>query len=533
MRMNTMSSRRVFLKRLGAGAAGLGFLSLGAGCQTLLRAAGTAGLARSLPELQGVDPKGILAFLDAAAERKVELHSFMMLRHGHVVAEGWWRPYAPDLVHTLYSLSKSFTSTAVGFAVSEGRLSVDDRVVKFFPQDLPGQVGDNLAALRVRDLLSMAVGNEKEPTGRMVEQDDWVKSFLAAPITHEPGSVFMYNSAATYMCSAIVQKLTGQRVVDYLRPRLFDPLGIDKFSWETCPRGINTGGWGLSLQTESLAKVGQLLLQKGAWNGRQVIPAAWVEEATTKKIQQPFPAKPGRPNEENDWVQGYGYQFWRCTHNAFRGDGAFGQFMIVMPAQDAVVIMTAESNAYQGQIDLVWQHLLPAMDSSADAMPCNDLAPRLQTLHLAGAEGATTSPMAGKVGGRTYQLEKNDLGLESVSFSFIADVNMSGITFLDGAGNFHGLGDLYHETALPGTPPRLVGGHNSTKGRKFKIDTSGAWKDDNTFVLLVRYIETPHHDTITCRFDGDRVEISFMNSIAAMSANPKDKRPVLQGAWGV
>jgi CubicO group peptidase (beta-lactamase class C family) len=163
------------------------------------------------------------------------------------------------------------------------------------------------------------------------------------------------------MCSAIVQRVTGQKVIDYLTPKLFTPLGIEAITWETCPRGINTGGWGLSIQTEGLAKFGQLYLQKGKWNGHEILPAAWVEEATTKHIQQPDPVKPSRPHEENDWLQGYGYQFWRCRHNAFRGDGAFGQFTIVLPEQDAVVAITGESGDLQGELDLVWEHLLPAM----------------------------------------------------------------------------------------------------------------------------------------------------------------------------
>ncbi len=532
--MTTTTNRRTFLKQLGLGAAGLGLATFAPGCKTAYWALGTNGLPRSTPEAQGISSEAITAFISAAAERKIELHSFMIVRHGRIVAEGWWKPYGPEFVHTLYSMSKSFTSSAVGFAAAEGRLSVDDHVVKFFPDSLPLAVSDNLAALRVRDLLSMSVGDEKEPTHDMVGQDDWVKTFLAAPITHTPGSTFMYNSGATYMCSAIVQKVTGQKIVDYLRPRLFEPLGIEQASWETCPRGINTGGWGLSVQTESLAKFGQLYLQKGMWNGRQILPAKWIEEATIKKIQQPLPEKPGRPNDQNDWVQGYCYQFWRCTHHAFRGDGAFGQFTIVMPDQDAVVVMTAESNNLQGQIDLVWQHLLPAMKESplpADDEGHSEMMHKIASLTLAMPAGNSTLHVAGKIPGKTFKLEDNNLGLQSASFEF---ETQPGVTFRDAKSEysipFENARWQLGETNLPGTPPRLVGGRHSTDGMKFKIATAGAWKDDNTFEMMLRYYETPHHDMITCRFDGDKVEISFMNSIAALGANPKDKRPVLRGA---
>ena len=293
-------NRRTFLKQLGFGAAGLGLVSWAPGCQTARTGVDHGQLRRSLPEAEGVASSGILAFLAGAARNNHEMHSLMMVRHGRVIAEGWWAPYGPQYNHTLYSMSKSFTSTAVGFAVAEGKLRVTDRVVSFFPQDRPDPVSESLAALRVQDLLTMSVGNEKEPTQAMVQEENWVKTFLASSITHPPGSTFMYNSGATYMLSAIVQQISGQKIIDYLKPRLFEPLAIEGMTWETCPRGINVGGWGLSIPTEGLAKFGQLYRQKGVWQGRQVLPASWVDEATTFKIQQPLPAKSSRPNEHND-----------------------------------------------------------------------------------------------------------------------------------------------------------------------------------------------------------------------------------------
>jgi CubicO group peptidase (beta-lactamase class C family) len=526
-----MINRREFLKQLGYGA---GLLVLVPGCGTTRLAANSKRLPRSTPEAEGVASAGILAFLDAIAHSKHELHSFMVVRHGKVVAEGWWTPYGPQFNHTLYSMSKSFTSTAVGLAVAEGRLTVNDKVVKFFPEELPASVSENLAVVRVRDLLSMSVGNQKEPTHDMIKEENWVKAFLAAPITHAPGSTFMYNSGATYMCSAIVQKLTGQKIIDYLTPRLFEPLGIEGVTWEVCPRGINTGGWGLSVPTEALAKFGQLYRQHGQWHGRQLLPASWVTEATTFKIQQPLPAKPNRPNDRNDWLQGYCYQFWRCTHNAFRGDGAFGQFTVVMPEQDAVVVMTSESSNLQGQLDLVWDHLLPAMkasplptDRSADAQ----LQQTLAALALAMPRGQNSSPVAHRLAGKFFKFDSNDLGLQTVAFAFRNDACQ--VVFRDAQAEHPIACGLQRwqrgETGLPGTPPRLISGGAPKPGTKFKIATSGAWRDENTFEMMLRYYETPHHDTMTCRFDRDRVQINFLNSIAGMSANPKDKRPVLHG----
>ncbi len=526
------ANRRSFLKHIGLGTAGLALGSLG--CKSVREPATRVGPARSTPEAEGVSSSGILAFLEAVEQAKYELHSFMLVRHGRVIAEGWWSPYAPELNHTMYSMSKSFTSTAVGFAVAEGRLGVEDRVVSFFPDDLPTQVDQNLAALRVKDLLTMTAGHAKEPTLDMVKQENWVKAFLAAPITHPPGSTFLYNSGATYMLSAIVQQVTGQKLLEYLQPRLFQPLGITGATWESCPRGINVGGWGLGIRTEGLAKFGQLYLQKGVWRGRSLLPGTWVEEATTFKIQQPAPAHPTRPKEQNDWLQGYCYQFWRSQHNAFRGDGAFGQFTIVMPDQDAVIAITAETSDMQGELDLVWKHLLPAMGPqalTADPQAQDKLRQRLTGLRLAPPRGQTSSPLAGIVSGKSFVFESNELGLRKASFSFRKDACT--LMFRDDAGEYPILCGLERwrtgETALPGTPPRLISGGAPPRGTKSKVAASGTWKGEHTFEVTLRFYETPHHDTLTCRFDADKLNVTFLNSIAATNATPRDQRPVLQG----
>src|SRR5579859_2779676 len=357
--MRMISHRRTFLKHLGLSIGSLGFVAT-LPASLSAQPIGHGRLPRSTPEAQGVRSEGIMDFLRAIEESKHEFHSFMMLRHGQVIAEGWWSPYRAELNHMLYSLSKSFTSTAVGLARAEGKLSVEDPVTSFFPDKLPNELSENLRGLKIKHLLTMSVGHAQDSTPSLTKEEDWVRTFLSLPIANPPGTAFLYNSSATYMLSAIVQKVTGQKVIDFLKPRLFEPLGIKEMTWETCPLGINTGGWGLSVRTENLAEFGQLYLQKGAWNDRQIIPAEWVEEATSFKIQQPG-ADLEKLKRESDWHQGYCYQFWRCRHNAFRGDGAFGQFTIVLPEQDAVISITSESPSMQGELDLVWEHLLPAM----------------------------------------------------------------------------------------------------------------------------------------------------------------------------
>ena len=313
-----------------------------------------ARLPRSAPESQGVSSEHILRFIQTADQRIDSMHSFMMLRHGKVVAEAWWAPESADKPHVLWSLSKSFTSTAIGFAVSEGLLDIDDPVAKFFPESLPDNPSKELLAMRVRDLLTMSTGHENEPKVR--DKTDWIREFLAHPIRYEPGSRFVYNTPATFMQSAIVQKITGQTTLEYLKPRLFEPLGIETPKWDTNPQGITLGGYGLFLRTEEIAKFGQLLLQKGKWNGRQLIPEDWVDLATSKQVSN-------GTNPDSDWNQGYGFQFWRCRHNVFRGDGKDGQFCVVMPDLDVVVVMTANNTKLQDQLSIVWDELLPGIQS--------------------------------------------------------------------------------------------------------------------------------------------------------------------------
>lgn len=306
--------------------------------------------------------------LHDAAGSNLEIHSIMVVKDGQVAAETWLGDAAPDKPHILHSVSKTFTATTVGLAISEGRLALEDKLVDFFPEQLPDTVSDNLARVTVRDLLTMNCGHDTEPSNVRRQDGDWVTGFLAWPVTHEPGTFYCYNSLGTYMLSAIVQKVTGEKVVDYLTPRLFEPLHIDKPEWQESPQGINTGGWGLYLKTEDLAKMGQLFLQGGKWNGRQVIPAEWVTEAS--KFQVPSVPSGVRPEqaaeigltaETSDWVQGYGYQMWRCRHNAYRADGANGQYILVLPEQNAVVAVTAGLNDMQAELNLIWDHLLPVL----------------------------------------------------------------------------------------------------------------------------------------------------------------------------
>ncbi len=319
-------------------------------------------LSRGTPEAQGISSAAVRDYVEAL-DKIDTMHSFVVVRHGEVIAEGWWKPEAADKPHVLNSVSKSFNSTAVGLAITDRKLSLDDPVLKFFPDDAPSDPSANLKAMTVRDLLTMCGGHDSEPK-QSTDGHPSVKQFLAASVVHQPGTHFLYNGMGSYTLSAIVTKVTGQTVGDYLKPRLFEPLGIENAEWPSSPEGYSLGAHGLYLRTEDIAKFGLLYLQKGKWKGQQLIPEKWVEQATAKQV----------PNDQEshskigaDWREGYGFQFWRCQHNAFRGDGAGGQFVVVMPDQDMVVAMTAGSANMQAELDAIWDHLLPACRTEAIA----------------------------------------------------------------------------------------------------------------------------------------------------------------------
>jgi CubicO group peptidase (beta-lactamase class C family) len=449
-----------------------------------------------------------------AVDRDIDaLHSFMLVRHGAVVAEGWWSPYRAADPHVLFSLSKSFTSTAIGLLVTEGRLSVDDAVLSFFPDEAPAAPGDNLRAMRVRHLLSMSTGHTAEPFSRMEQYPGktWVEMFLMHPVEHAPGTYFLYNSHATYMLSAIAQKITGERLVDYLKPRLFDPLDIRNPTWEMSPQGIDIGGWGLSVTTADIAAFGQLYLQKGVWRETRILPESWIDAATSTQI--------GNDGNANvDWRQGYGYQFWRCRHNTYRGDGAFGQYCLVMPDQDAVLAMTGGLGDMQPTLDLVWEHLLPAMrvaSLAADERALAALNHTLANLQLRTVQGAALQPIAAQVSGRSLKLADNPDGIAALQFEFDADKAVISVYRAQGKQQIacgHGVW-LRSEAVFPPLDHSMREG--PTQGLvPWKIAASGAWTDEHTYTAKVWWYETPFACVLTCRFQEDRVTVEQRGNVS-------------------
>jgi CubicO group peptidase (beta-lactamase class C family) len=456
---------------------------------------------RSTPEAQGVSSTALLRFVDEAEQRVDALHSVMVVRHGKVVAEGWWEPYAADEPHMLFSLSKSFTSTAVGLAIADGKLTLDDPVLQFFPEDAPANPGASLKAMRIRDLLTMSTGHHDEDIRDFPfsSSDSLVKKFLSLPVSHKPGTFFVYNTPASYMLSAIVQKVTGQTVVDYLRPRLFEPLGIANPTWEASKQGVSMGGFGLSVGTEDIARFGQLYLQKGQWLGKQLVPAEWVEAATSRQMSN-------GSSPSSDWEQGYGYQFWRCRHGFYRGDGAHGQFCIVMPQYDTVVAITSGTRDMASVMNVVWDRLVPALGANplpADAASSDKLKTRLATLTLRPETTTSPSSLAKSIAGRRYTFATNRRSIEAVTFDAIDASGTATVTM-----------------RMNGTDQRLraksYGWQTGTiehQGSSDPVAVSGGWAADDTYVLKIVRYRTPFAMTYRLRFAGDQVTIDSEENV--------------------
>jgi CubicO group peptidase (beta-lactamase class C family) len=447
-------------------------------------------LPRSTPADQDVDQAAIIAFLDAVEGRPdIEMHSLMVVRHGHVVAEGWWAPYSAGQRHFLYSLSKSFTSTAAGFARAEGLLDLDDPVVKHFPEFEADITDTSSRAIKVRHVAAMASGHDREMLTEALarDPDEPVRGFLLTPPDQEPGTIFAYSQPCTYTLGSIVQRNSGLSLTDYLRPRLFDPLGIGAVGWQTWPPGRQQGFSGLFARTEDIAKLGLLYLNGGRWDGRQLVPADWVAEATSQQV-----ANPDRENP--DWRQGYGFQFWMSRHG-YRGDGAFGQFCLVLPDQDTVVASTAATWDMQAVLDAYWEHLLPGLGRAglsrpADSSRQDELTTRLAGLALPACAAGSAPPTGGALARAPFAVAGVDGDLATRLTSVSAAARDSGwevtlaeprnrLTFPAGAGSW------------------VVSDPLDQHGGTVPVAACGGWtgsvgSDDGDLRLEVIFLETPH-----------------------------------------
>ncbi|HEX8300829.1 serine hydrolase [Sphingomonas sp.] len=468
------------------------------------------GLKRSAPGDQAVSSNAILAFLDDVAAAGLELHSFMLMRNDHVVAEGWWWPYAADRIHITHSLTKSVTAVGAGLAIDEGRFGLDDKVVSFFPEFVPADASVKLRAMTVRDLLVMETGHSQETSGSVWRpiKTSWVAEFFKIPVIHQPGTFFKYTSAASYMLSAIITKTTGQSMAEYLRPRFMEPLGIDKWQWDTSPGGISPGGNGLSWNTSASLKLGAVHASGGLWKGKRVLSEKWVRAATSKQ-------------SEGDADGAYGYQWWMGPDNAYFGLGLFSQFTIVFPEHNAVLALFSAIDGSNKIKPYIWKHFPAAFSGMAN----NEATLRQRTagLRLLPPLIRSSSPRAETVTGKRFTVASNDQQVDWVSFDFAGDR----VTYrMHDQGGEHvitaGLAEyLEQDTTMTGS--RL---HHEYRPESQRVVAGARWLDPDTFEMTWQFVETAFRDTLVCRFRDGGVEID--RSVNLNSA--ETKLPTLSGA---
>ena len=477
-------------------------------------------LPRSTPEKEGIRSLSINALLDAIhSDEAAKAHEIMILRNGKVIAEANWTPYDSAYPHQLYSLSKSITATAIGMLVDEGLLDIDERLCDIFFDKAPEEKTHPAQKMTVRMLLNMSTGTYFNEAGSAMGTD-WERDFLHAPVKFEPGSAFDYNSMNTYMLAAIVRRKTGDTLTRYLEQRLFEPLGIESHYWETCPNGTEKGGWGLSLTPESVAKVGQLYLNKGVWHtfwgDKRLISERWIEEATKPQIDTPH----------GEITYGYGHQIWMTAREgAFLFNGAFGQYMLALPDENALVVLfsgTSRLFAQGGVLDYVTtcfegvgKENLPrdtraedALDTTIAALSARSRAP----FYSAERKSVPLKELIARLDGRVYSFPANIGGLfpfilQSVHNNFTTGLQQ--IAFSREAGGALALelveGEYKHRFTLKEdcyTSARLSQRGDVFEAR-FSVQTEISQTGELSLHIAAHFIETPFTRIIHMTLSGE------------------------------
>ena len=454
------------------------------------------------PEDVHVDSVGIVRFLDDMKERKLHMHSVMMLRHGKVILDISYAPWSRDLKHMLFSLNKSFTSTAVGFAVQDGLLTVEDRVIDYFPELLTSLPCENMQKMKIKHVLTMNTGHAVE-SGLI--GDNWEKRFIRSYVEYEPGTHFMYNTTGTYMLSAILQKVTGKNLMDYLREKLFDPLEMSRDIWsENSPTGIATGGHGMNVRIEDIAKLGQFYLQRGQWNGKQLLNEQWIQDAQTPwSDNSQYKGGGGGP----DWNAGYGYQFWMCVpDHVFRGDGACGQYCVICPDQDMVIAVTSGNHDMAAVLRSVWEYVFPCLDK-ADAGSWPALEERLRNPVTPTVweekEEAAGEPIPEKSWIGTYRLSPDNF----LRYDRL-EIGESSVTFFDKDGK---------KASVPMCRDTWLYSEFQPRGERengYMDDVAvRAARVGNRLVVDISYVSTPYEDMLYLSFSEHGIVIDGRRNI--------------------
>lgn len=445
------------------------------------------------PESAGCPSQAVLDFMSAVSRRRISLHSFLLMRHGKIAARCAYAPYTLSGRHRIYSVSKSVTSAAVGIAVKEGLLSLDDKPADFFPEEIDGTLHPFTARMTIQDLLTMRTVHRASTD---TSKGRWVHSFLNTPPSHPSGTTFAYDTTGTHMACAVLQKRTGQTVHDYLRTRLFDKLGMGPIYWERCDRGICLGGSGIWCTTEDMARFGQLYLQDGVWNGERILPEGWVKDTFTVHADN------SSGNFTFDGTAGYGYYFWKARHGwcAF---GMGGQLIVIIPEKDLVFACTANTMEYKdGQqliLDSLWETVYPALaDGPLPENPAvqEELEKACASASLLGPEAEKSrSPWEKRLSGKRIVLDEGCDGITEIELRFrekegelllVKDGEERVIPF--GVGSFRSGPDLF--TGLDGAA-----------GLK--------WTSDNSCILQIELPDQVQRHEFRCVFLPDAMTVQI------------------------
>ena len=486
------SNRRTFLKASSLGAMGL--ITVPTILTSNTRSAPVEfpltqdikGLVFATPESQGVPSGAILEMLDFLEAKRVCMHSFILMRHGAVIAEGYWPPFHKDRQQRMYSVSKSFTSVAIGLMITEGKLKLEDKIADFFPEELPEKPHPFILQATVRDLLMMSTFNPRSASMRSGRTGVWSFFNLGEPL-RPPGTVFSYDTAGTNTLAAIIEKQEDIPFLEYMRPRILDPIGISKDIY--CIQNTDGRSWsgsGVICTTRDLARFALLCMNQGAYEGKQLVSREYMQAATSRQIENAI----GRSEPEMGY--GYGYQFWCLRDGGFAGYGMGGQFMFCMPKQGVILCTTADvqlDNTGLGDIQdafvTLQKHLgNPMVDGTAAQ---RKLSARLESLAIQFPEGELTSPVATRYHEKVFKMEANPMGLSSVRLSFKADEVV--FHYVNEAGEFSLRIGLGH--AIPQSFPEPYSGKvHGVLDTHYDTIAGGAWVDENVFKCTVKAVDT-------------------------------------------
>ncbi len=470
------------------------------------------------PEQVGISSNEMRSLIDDFDSNNIELHSIMMLRHGKIAAECYREPFGKDIPHTMYSVSKSFTGTAIGFAIDEGLISLDTKVIDLFPEYRPKKFDENLENLTIYHLITMTAGKDVSVLSDKTK-NRWVKDFFESRWAFAPGEGWRYISENTYICCAIITRITGISVIDYLTPRLFKPLGIERRPfWESDQNGIEAGGWGLFITPDEFARFMLCMQQGGKYAGNQVIPEWWVRQASANLVEN-------LQYTDTHSCVGYGYFFWRnAFDNSYRADGMFSQFGIVFEDYDAVFVMTASEIDEAKARQVLFKHFPQMFVKECKNAP-DDACKDISLSPLPVLPQAPRSVYENFIDGHIIHFPKNPiLNVAGWPLSMLP----MAVTYMsaDRAGNIDNviikfIGDecfmtwdegKEHNTIVCGMDGKARESKIHLGGINFTAISSAAWANENTLEIWMRPLESICERHIKLEFNGYNVKLTPSSS---------------------